>query len=121
MKKFLTAFFLMFLLLGCIQNTESNQNSGNLAQNTGNSNVSGNPAIVKISNFSFQPQELAIKAGTTVQWVNEDSVMHQIKSDSFNSNPLSKSQSFGFQFNSTGTFNYSCLIHPSMSGKITVE
>jgi plastocyanin len=77
--------------------------------------------IVNIQNFAFNPATLIVKKGTTVTWTNNDPAQHQIKSTTFNSGQLSKGQSFSFTFNDTGTFDYSCAIHPSMTGKIIVE
>jgi plastocyanin len=34
---------------------------------------------------------------------------------------LSNGQSFSFTFRTAGTFNYSCSIHPSMTGQIIVQ
>jgi len=82
---------------------------------------SGQPNAVNIENFSFNPGTLTVKAGTAVVWTNSDSVTHTIKSDSFNSQPLSKGQTFEFKFDNKGTYDYSCGIHPSMKGKIIVE
>ena len=76
---------------------------------------------VNIQNFAFNPGTLTVKKGTTITWNNNDSAQHQIKSTTFNSSQLSKGQSFSFTFNDTGTFDYSCAIHPSMLGKIIVE
>lgn len=78
-------------------------------------------SAIKIANFVFNPADLVIKVGTTVTWTNNDSVPHQIKSDTFNSVALNQGGSFQFQFKTTGVYNYSCAIHPSMKGKITVE
>lgn len=78
-------------------------------------------AEVKIQNFAFNPVNLTIKKGTTVKWTNEDSVTHTIKSDTFNSGNLNKGSSYQFQFNNSGTYNYSCGIHPSMTGQIIVQ
>ena len=76
---------------------------------------------INIQNFSFTPQTLTVKTGTTVVWTNNDSTVHQIKSATFNSSQLSKGQTFSFTFNDKGTFDYICSIHPSMTGKIIVE
>jgi plastocyanin len=78
-------------------------------------------SAVTIKNFAFSPSALTIKKGTTVTWTNEDSVPHTIKSDTFNSGTLNTGNKFQFTFSSTGTFDYSCGIHPQMSGKIIVE
>ncbi|MFA5872074.1 MAG: cupredoxin family copper-binding protein [Parcubacteria group bacterium] len=87
----------------------------NAAQNTA--------AAVTIQNFTFSPASLTIKKGETVTWTNEDSVPHQIASDSgaFQGNSMGKGQSYSFTFNTTGEFDYHCAIHPSMKGKIIVQ
>ncbi len=77
--------------------------------------------IVNIQNFAFSPATLTVAKGTTVTWINNDSVNHQIKSDTFNSAPLLTGQNYSFTFDNAGTFNYSCAIHPSMTGKIIVK
>lgn len=76
---------------------------------------------VNIQNFSFTPGTLTIKKGATVTWTNNDSAPHQIKSATFNSDQMSQGQNFSSAFNSAGTFDYFCAIHPSMTGKIIVE
>ena len=76
---------------------------------------------VSISNFAFSPTPLTVKAGTTVTWQNMDSVAHQIKSDTFNSGLLNQGDTFTFTFNTKGTFDYSCAIHPTMTGQIVVQ
>ena len=76
---------------------------------------------VEIKNFAFSPAALAVNAGDTVIWTNNDSVPHQIKSSAFNSAPLSNGQTFSFTFDKAGTYDYSCAIHPSMKGQIVVR
>ena len=89
------------------------------AGSTGQPAANGN--AVNIQNFAFNPAELTVKVGDTVTWTNNDSVPHQIKSASFNSARLGQGQIFSFTFTSAGTFDYSCAIHPTMTGKIIVE
>jgi plastocyanin len=76
---------------------------------------------INIQGFAFSPAAITVKKGATVTWTNNDSAPHQIKSTTFNSSQLGKSQTFSFTFNDAGTFDYSCSIHPSMTGKIIVE
>ena len=78
-------------------------------------------ASINIQNFAFNPVALTVKKGATVTWTNSDSVPHQIRSATFNSSQLSQGQTFSFTFNDAGNFDYSCAIHPSMTGKIIVE
>lgn len=84
----------------------------------GNSGQSNN---VSIENFSFNPATLTVKSGATVVWTNNDSVAHTIKSDNFNSQSLSKGQTFEFKFDNKGSYDYFCGLHPTMKGKIVVE
>lgn len=79
------------------------------------------PSNINIAGFAFSPKTLTVKKGAVVIWTNNDSVSHKIKSDTFNSDVLKPGQSFPVTLNNTGTFDYSCAIHPSMTGKIIVE
>ncbi len=76
---------------------------------------------ITIKNFAFNPGTLTVKAGTTVVWTNQDSVQHQIKADTFNSQRLNQGDSYQFTFSQKGTYSYSCAIHPSMTGTVIVE
>lgn len=77
-----------------------------------------------INNFSFNPPELKIKKGDTVIWTNSDSAPHTITSDAGNelgSSTLSSGQTYKHTFNTAGTFNYHCSIHPSMKANVVVK
>ena len=86
----------------------------------------GTPAAgagaVTIKDFSFSPADLTVAKGTKVTWKNDDSATHRIKSGdgSFDSQDLKNGDSFDHTFDTAGTFDYICGIHPSMKGKITV-
>ena len=80
----------------------------------------------------FEPNNLKIEKGTTVQWTNDDSSFHTVTSGSYDSGPttgpegfdsklLVTGDSFQKQFNSIGTFNYFCTLHPFMTGQIVVH
>ena len=94
---------------------------GSTPNNSSNQTTTTAPDTINIQNFSFSPATLTVKKGATVTWTNNDSAPHQIKSASFNSSQFGKGQNFTFTFNDAGTFDYSCAIHPSMKGMITVE
>jgi plastocyanin len=78
-------------------------------------------SIVNIRGFTFTPDTLTIKKGTAVTWVNLDTAVHTVKSDVFSSQDLAQGDSFEYTFNTTGSFNYSCGVHPSMKGKVIVS
>ncbi len=122
MKKILTISLALVLLGGCsAYNGTQNTSPGTSPTSVANpvSPVAAN--TINIQNFSFNPAMLTVKKGTSVTWTNNDSAPHQIKSATFNSPELSNGQSFVFTFNEAGTFDYSCAIHPSMTGTIIVE
>ena len=78
---------------------------------------------VKIDNFTFAPQRLTVKAGTTVTWINEDDIPHTIASSTklFKSKALDTDDKFSFTFSTPGTYDYFCSLHPHMTGTILVE
>jgi plastocyanin len=80
-------------------------------------------AMVKVDNFTFAPQNLAVKAGTTVTWRNEDDIPHTVASATrvFKSKALDTDDSFSFTFTEPGSYEYFCSLHPHMTGKIVVE
>ena len=77
---------------------------------------------VKIDNFTFGPQELKVKSGTTVTWTNEDDIPHTVVSpNNFRSKPLDSEDKFSFTFTTPGTYEYFCSLHPHMTGTVVVE
>jgi amicyanin len=80
-------------------------------------------AEVDIDQFTFLPQRITVKAGTTVTWINEDDVPHTIVSSSkvFKSKALDTADKFSFTFTTPGTYDYFCSLHPHMTGAVVVE
>jgi len=78
---------------------------------------------VSIDNFTFNPQRLAIKAGTTVTWTNKDDIPHAIAAVStlFRSKTLDTDNAYSFTFTTPGSYQYFCSLHPHMTGMIVVE
>ena len=85
--------------------------------------ASAEEVAVKIGNFTFGPQELKVKAGTTVTWTNEDDIPHTVVSSGkmFKSKTLDTSDAFTFTFTTPGDYAYFCSLHPHMTGTIVVE
>jgi len=79
-------------------------------------------AAVKIDNFTFGPQELKVKAGTTVTWTNGDDIPHTVVSpNNFRSKVMDTDGTYSFTFTTPGTYKYFCSLHPHMTGTIIVE
>jgi plastocyanin len=79
--------------------------------------------VVAIDNFTFTPTELTIPAGTQVTWINKDDVPHTVVSvdRKFKSRALDTDEKFSFMFQTPGTYEYFCSVHPKMMGKIIVK
>jgi plastocyanin len=79
---------------------------------------------VKIDNFTFTPETLTVKPGTTVKWTNVDDIPHTVTSatrGTFKSQALDTDDSFSFTFKEPGTYEYFCALHPHMTATVTVE
>jgi plastocyanin len=78
---------------------------------------------VKIDNFTFNPQQITVKAGTTVVWINGDDIPHTVTSKTaiFKTKALDTDDKFSFTFATPGTYAYFCALHPHMTGSIVVE
>jgi plastocyanin len=82
---------------------------------------------INFSNFKFDPQEVTVKVGTTVTWINGGG-KHTIEADngSFKSGDLVSGGKYEFKFTKAGDFPYSCGYHggkggSGMSGVIHVK
>jgi plastocyanin len=81
------------------------------------------PVAVSIDNFTFNPQKLTVKAGTTVTWTNKDDIPHAIAAvnKQFKSKTLDTDDGYAFTFTTPGSYEYFCSLHPHMTGTIVVE
>ena len=96
---------------------------------SGTSNVIIPNGNYDVANSAFYiPLHLEVKTGTTVVWINDDTVPHTIQSQDakgnviglFNSAPLKTGERFAHTFNEEGVYNYFCTLHPWRIGVVTV-
>jgi plastocyanin len=90
--------------------------------------LTGRPALaadpqVTIDNFTFNPVEITVPAGSRVVWTNRDDIPHTVVSDdkAFKSKVLDTDEKFSFTFTKPGTYPYFCSVHPKMTGKVVVQ
>jgi plastocyanin len=82
------------------------------------------PTAVSIDNFTFTPQTLTVKAGTTVTWANKDDIPHGIawmKNAFTKSKALDTDDTYALTFTTPGSYQYFCYLHPHMTGTVVVE
>ena len=77
---------------------------------------------MNMQNFAYQMANIQVRAGTTVTWTNQDSAPHSVtfKNGMKDSGLLSQGQSFSYTFNTPGTYQYYCTVHPYMVATVTV-
>jgi plastocyanin len=87
------------------------------------------PPLQSPSTWTYDPDELTVKLGTTVEWTNTGAVVHTVTVTdetaaatgvSFDSGDIPHGETFSYTFDSAGTFAYYCVYHPWMAGKIIV-
>jgi len=72
---------------------------------------------VIITNFSFEPKELTVPAGTTVEWT-DNTGRHTVEADdgSFKSPTLTAGGHFQYKFDRPGVYQYYCGFHGDKGG-----
>jgi plastocyanin len=72
---------------------------------------------------AFAPNPLTVAVGTTVTWVNNDTVTHDATADNhaFATGSISPGSSASVTLQTAGRITYACTIHPGMTGTITVQ
>ena len=81
------------------------------------------------SNKCFIPSSVSIMKGDTVVWSNDDTAAHTVTSGSpangpsgmFDSSLLIGGKSFEHKFDSSGSVDYFCMVHPWMTGSVLVS
>ena len=78
----------------------------------------------------FVPPVLHTSKGAIVTWTNEDSALHTVVSRAhaagssfpeFDSEYIGPNDTFKYTFSTAGTFDYYCVLHPFMKGKVVVR
>ncbi|HKP53689.1 MAG TPA: cupredoxin domain-containing protein [Chloroflexia bacterium] len=77
---------------------------------------------VLIIDSGYLPANLTVTLGTTVSWFNEGPSVHTSTSDTglWDSGNINPGFSYGYTFNSPGTYTYHCAIHPALTGTVNV-
>jgi plastocyanin len=77
---------------------------------------------VEMRNNVFNPPQLNVAPGTTVRFVNNDTVPHTATADNgvFDTGVLQPGYSLDVVLDGAGTVPYHCELHPEMQGSIVV-
>jgi plastocyanin len=92
------------------------------ASATSTTTDSSDGATISVVNFQFNPGSITVSVGESVTWTNNSAGRHTTtaKSGEWNTQ-LGAGESFTQIFETAGTFDFFCSIHPSMTGTVTVS
>ena len=78
---------------------------------------------VNIDDSAYGPSNLLFPQGSTVRFSNNDDIDHTVTDDggAFDSGIIAPGEEFLYTFDDLGVYDYSCTLHPAMTGKITVK
>jgi plastocyanin len=78
---------------------------------------------ITLDGTAFSPDDLTVKVGDTVVWINKDPFPHTATSTTgaFDSKVLQPGESFKYKTVKKGDFPYICELHPTMKGMLRVE
>ena len=81
------------------------------------------------NNMCYMPYNAALDVGGEAMWHNVDTVAHTVSSgtpaegldDIFDSGLVPAGGMFSYKFEEAGTYDYFCMVHPWMTGIVTVS
>lgn len=75
-----------------------------------------------MKNSAFSPASLTVVAGSSVTWMNDDTVIHAVTATdgSFNSGDIAIGSSYSKTFSTVGTINYSDAHNSNMMGVLMI-
>ena len=77
---------------------------------------------VSIAGFAYSPRTVTVNVGDTVTWTNDDAQTHTATSGSaWNTGDIGNGESRSITMRRSGTFDYICAIHPTMTGRVVVR
>jgi len=88
---------------------------------------SGSPGCEE-TNSCYIPYEVSISTGSTVTWINIDNAAHTVTSGTPNGGPdglfdssiIAMNSEFSYTFSESGMYDYFCIVHPWMTGIVSV-
>lgn len=110
------------LLVGACGDGEPTASDGAASGDAGGSSS----ATVEIERSRFEPKEVTITAGGTVEFVNNDPFAHTVTSAdgsdlAYDSGSFGEDETFSQTYDAAGSYAYFCEIHPTMRATVVVE
>jgi plastocyanin len=78
--------------------------------------------VLMAKSYVFEPERIAIAAGETVTWTNDDNFTHTIQVDGQDDHRVHRGESVSITFDEPGTYHYVCTLHRTdMDGEVIVR
>jgi plastocyanin len=109
---------------GCGSSNSNSTSSGSSSSGSTAAASSSGGVAIKMQNIAFDPKDVTVKVGQKITWTNDDSVDHNVTSqsgESIKSDNFGKGATFSFTPTKAGKIAYVCTIHPGMTATITVQ
>lgn len=72
--------------------------------------------------YVFEPKVVAVEAGQTVTWTNDDNFTHTVQVDGQEDHNVEQGERVSIRFDEPGTYHYVCTLHENdMDGEVIVE
>jgi len=118
----------IFSLIAVAPSAFAEHGEGGMAATVTNAPGSSTPGCEETDNC-FVPSTVVITVGGTVTWDNTDNAAHTSSSGTaaggpdgvFDSSLIMAGGSYSHTFDTAGTFDYFCMVHPWMQGTVIVE
>jgi len=78
---------------------------------------------LEVYDFDFLPRRVQVPSGTTVSWQNTGSAIHTATDTkvTWDTGDIRPGETSSVQFNTAGTYTYTCSPHPWMLGQVIVQ
>jgi len=133
-SKSIGSFFLVLTLVAGIATIVPSAFADHMKVDVTMPTGSGSPEQECVAtNSCYDPAEVIIDVGGEVTWINADSGVSNFHTATsgqpgdgdagalFNSDLLQQNGKFSYKFEEAGTYNYFCMVHPWMTGVVTVQ
>ena len=116
MKRILAAAVVAVALAGCGSSSKKSA-----APTTTTEAGAPAAATIELKNIAFNPKDVTIKVGDTVEWKwNDGAVQHNVSGPDFKSEVQTKG-TYRHTFSAPGQVKFECTLHPGMTGTVEVS
>jgi plastocyanin len=97
--------------------------AGTMACSNNSTAPSPTTATATFMNGAITPSQISVAVGSTVKWMNNDTIAHSVVADggAFNSGTIAPGGQFSFVFSTAGTFAYHDASRASVTGTVIVS